>query len=386
MALGLFGGHIVTLVNVKRLTILVYAFVTTMLPAQASEISVGNLSLTFSSTDVAMTKSIGGNDRGPALAVLKDGVVLLGGGIRGGSIYIWSEDSTKPKKVGQLISPQERIQDSRFAITDIAVLSENKRNAELLVSFPRLTSSRCVEVAVFRATLDKSRQKIVKRELWFRSKPCAPISAVQHAAGRLAVIDDQSAYLTVGDLGFRKIMDRSQRGDLGSVFKISKEKVVKISMGHRNQQGIVLLRDGNLLVSEHGPRGGDEINIVNMGVDYGWPFVTYGAPYGQGDYVIPDKTGVHDGYREPIKYWVPSIAPTELIQLPKNGFGNYSSGLVMGTLREESLVFMQYSNGKISETEIVNVGARIRDLEILDGKRFIASTDDGRLLIFSAPA
>jgi hypothetical protein len=76
-----------------------------------------------------------------------------------------------------------------------------------------------------------------------------------------------------------------------------------------------------------------------------------------------------------------------MLQHPmRNGFGNYSSGLVMGTLREESLVFMQYSNGKISDTEIVNVGARIRDLEILDGKRFIASTDDGRLLIFSAPA
>ena len=58
----------------------------------------------------------------------------------------------------------------------------------------------------------------------------------------------------------------------------------------------------------------------------------------------------------------------------------------MGTLRQASLVFMRYENGKVSDTEIVNVEARIRDLEVLPGQRLIASTDDGRLMIFSSPA
>jgi glucose/arabinose dehydrogenase len=140
-----------------------------------------------------------------------------------------------------------------------------------------------------------------------------------------------------------------------------------------------------LLVSEHGPRGGDEINIIENGIDYGWPFVTYGAPYSQGDYVIPAKPGTHTGFREPIKQWTPSIAPTELVQLPRDLFGKYGGGLVMGTLREASLVFMRFDNGKILETQISRVGARIRDLDLMPDQRLIASTDDGRLLIFTSP-
>ena len=97
-------------------------------------------------------------------------------------------------------------------------------------------------------------------------------------------------------------------------------------------------------------------------------------------------TGSHEGYREPIKQWTPSIAPTELVQLPVGKFGKYSGGLAMGTLRQASLVFMRYENGKVLDNEIVSVGARIRDLEVLPDQRLIASTDDGRLMVFSSPS
>ena len=353
--------------------------------SSASEIKVGDLALDVASFDVEITKSLGGNDRGPALAVLKDGTVLLGGGVRGGSIFAWREEGNELVRLGEMISAKERIKDSRFAITDIAVLSETQNSANLLISFPRLTSARCVEVVVFRATFDRVNSTIKKNERWFRSKPCVPISAVQHAAGRMEVINKGSAYLTVGDLGYGDLGDRNLRGDLGSVFRITAKGAKKISSGHRNQQGIELLDDKTLLVSEHGPRGGDEINIVENGIDYGWPFVTYGAPYSQGDYVIPTKPGTHVGFREPIKQWTPSIAPTELVQLPRGIFGKYGGGLVMGTLREASLVFMRFENGKILETQISRVGYRIRDLELMPDQRLIASTDDGRLLIFTSP-
>jgi glucose/arabinose dehydrogenase len=353
--------------------------------SRASEIKVGDLALDVASFSVEITKSLGGNDRGPALAVLNDGTVLLGGGVRGGSIFAWREEGNELVRLGEMMSAKERIKDSRFAITDIAVLSETQNSANLLISYPRLTSARCVEVVVFRATLDRVNSAIKKNERWFRSKPCVPISAVQHAAGRIEVINKISAYLTVGDLGYGDLGDRNLRGDLGSVFRITAKGVKKISSGHRNQQGIALLDDKTLLVSEHGPRGGDEINIIENGIDYGWPFVTYGAPYSQGDYVIPAKLGTHTGFREPIKQWTPSIAPTELVQLPRDLFGKYGGGLVMGTLREASLVFMRFDNGKILETQISKVGARIRDLDLMPDQRLIASTDDGRLLIFTSP-
>lgn len=341
---------------------------------------------TLSKVELPITKSVGGSDRGPAIAVMADGSVLLGGGERGGSIFHWHEGDQNPRKLGDLISQKERMRDSRFAITDIAILSETSKRANLLVSYPALQKGNCVSVAVHRVLLLKDRSKVLKKELWFKSSPCVPISAVQHAAGRMETINSKEAYLTIGDLGYEFIDDRNKRGDLGSVFKISKTKFELISTGHRNQQGIVLTDENELLTSEHGPRGGDEINVIEKGVDYGWPFVTYGAPYSSGDYVIPRATGTHKGYKDPIKVWTPSIAPTELIQLPNKGYGKFSSGLAMGTLREESIIFMEYRDGKILESLKVSIGSRIRDLELLPDQRIIASTDDGELLIMKSSA
>jgi len=354
------------------------------LPAAADTIKLTGQELQLVSYEVRETRSIGGNDRGAALAVLRDGTVLLGGGSNGGSIFAWRESENSLIRLGEMLTPRERLRDSRFAITDIAVLAETAKSAELLISFPRLSGNRLVEVVVVRATLDRATATLKRGAEWFRSRPRVPISAVQHAAGRMEVINSKSAYLTIGDLGFRQIDDRTKSGDLGSVFRISKSKATKISTGHRNQQGIVLFDGKTLLTSEHGPRGGDEINIIRSGVEYGWPFVTYGAPYSSGDYVIPGATGTHAGYEEPIKQWTPSVAPTELVQIPTNRFGKFAGGLVMGTLRDESLYFMRYSNGKITDTERVDVGARIRDLDLLPDQRLIATTDDGRILIFAS--
>jgi glucose/arabinose dehydrogenase len=211
-----------------------------------------------------------------------------------------------------------------------------------------------------------------------------PISAVQHTSGRFEVIDDSSAYVTIGDLGFRQIGNRDQRGDLGSIFKVTSRGAVKVSQGHRNAQGIVLYNKRHLLAAEHGPRGGDELNRIRQGGDYGWPFVTYGQPYGFGDYVRPTKTGTHAGFIEPLTHWTPSIAPTELVQLPREGWGEWSNQLMMGTLAKQSLVVIKLDRSlSVTEQEIVNVGERIRDLELLPSGQVAATTDSGKLLIVS---
>lgn len=368
----------------RRLSLITLILIVSLLPNSYADFRIGGASITEKTFDIKETVSLGGNDRGPALGVLKDGTVLLGGGVKGGTIYSYSIQEERLRTLGNLISSTERIRDSRFAITDIAVLSETKNRAVLLVSYPRLSKERCVEVVVHRVEFNRNKYKLAKKEQWFKSEPCVPISAVQHAAGRIEIINNKSAYLTIGDLGYTEIDDRSKRGDLGSLFKITKQRAVKISQGHRNQQGIVLFNGKTLITSEHGPRGGDEINIIEAGIDYGWPFVTYGAPYSQGDYVVPKSTGAHGGYREPIKYWTPSIAPTELVQLPNKKFGSYSSGLAMGTLRQESLVFMKFEGNRITDLLEIYLGRRIRDLDVLPDARLIATTDNGELLVLES--
>jgi glucose/arabinose dehydrogenase len=239
-------------------------------------------------------------------------------------------------------------------------------------------------VVVEQLDLNRVTQKVKRVSNWLITKPCVPISAVQHTSGRFAVIDQNSAYVTIGDLGYPQISDRKKRGDLGSIFKVSAKGAVKISQGHRNAQGIVLFNNKDLLAAEHGPRGGDELNLIKSGSDYGWPFVTYGQPYSSGDYVRPTKTGTHAGFVEPLTYWVPSIAPTELVQLPNDGWGQWSNQLLLGTLREQSLVFLKLDQSlAVVEQEIVDVGQRIRDLEVLPNGQAVATTDSGQLLLIS---
>jgi glucose/arabinose dehydrogenase len=330
----------------------------------------------------AVTKDSKGQ-RGPALAVLKNGDLLLGGGAKGGTIFLGDGRERKLIELGNLIATVKRKNDSRFAITDIAILSENKKNIKALVSYPQLgANGNCVEVVVAEVSIDLGKKNLAKKSTWFTSKPCVPISAVQHASGRMEKINSTSAYLTIGDLGFTKIDETKTRQDLGSVFMITANSVKKISTGHRNAQGIVLFNNKTLMISEHGPRGGDEINVITQDKDYGWPFVTYGKAYSSGDYIKPKKPGTHEGFTKPIKYWVPSIAPTELVQLP-NSWGIWSGSLVMGTLKEESLVFMKVdNNNKITSEKRIKVNERIRDLDIDKTGSIVGTTDSGKIIVF----
>lgn len=351
-------------------------------PVSAYQFEDGSVELSFKSRAIATSVTDSGNTRGPALAVMKDDTLLLGGGRAGGEIFTFNKDGKSLRKLGSFIPASRRVIDSRFAINDIAVLSESTNAAKLLISYPRLATGRsCVEIAVDELAYDRKRQRIKFVSNWYLTKPCVPISAVQHTAGRFEVIDKNSVYVTFGDLGYSAIDERSKRGDLGSIFKLSAKSASRVSEGHRNPQGIVMYDKVHLLAAEHGPRGGDELNLIKQGSDYGWPFVSYGQPYGGGDYVRPGKTGTHAGYPEPLTYWVPSIAPTELVQLPKQGWGNWNGAVVLGTLREEVLVFIKLNQSlQVVEKIQVDVGHRVRDLEMLSNGSMVMSTDSGQLI------
>jgi glucose/arabinose dehydrogenase len=343
---------------------------------------------TLTITSVEIPKShvrTSSGDRGAAIAQLADGRSLLGGGKDGFSLFLFDPTTQSETFLGRVDSTRKRLDDSRFAITDIAVLSETANGAAIVASYPTYDRSRqCVAVSLAAYQLNFATPSLQRNKTWFTSKPCVPVSAVQHAAGRIEVIDKTSVYLTIGDLGFTKINQPKVRGDLGSIFKVSQKSVEKISQGHRNQQGIVL-REGNLYISEHGPRGGDELNLITKGQDYGWPAVTFGEPYSSGDYVRPKVTGSHEGFTKPLTNWVPSVAPTELIALPQGPlWGTWQSQLVMGTLREESLIFIQLRNRTtVGAIEKVSVGERIRDLDLAPDGKILATTDSGQLLMIS---
>ena len=143
------------------------------------------VNLDIKTIDISASATNGGNQRGAALAVLDDGSLLLGGGKSGGELFTYNIESKSLKKIATLISANRRNNDSRFAINDIGILTQSSSAVKLLVSYPRLGLERnCVEVVIEQLDFNRLTQKVKRVSNWLISKPCVPISAVQHTSSR----------------------------------------------------------------------------------------------------------------------------------------------------------------------------------------------------------
>ncbi|MFM7704371.1 MAG: PQQ-dependent sugar dehydrogenase, partial [Rubrivivax sp.] len=136
------------------------------------------------------------------------------------------------------------------------------------------------------------------------------------------------------------------------------------SLGHRNIQGMATHPGtGELWASEHGPQGGDEVNVVEGGRNYGWPVVTYGRNYGTGTRI--GEEGPKPGFEQPLRHWVPqSIAPSGMAFVTSDRYPGWKGSLVMGTLRAQSLVRLTLEGRRITEEQrfLTDMGRRIRDV------------------------
>jgi glucose/arabinose dehydrogenase len=178
----------------------------------------------------------------------------------------------------------------------------------------------------------------------------------------------------------------------GTVIEIDKKSHIKsvFARGFRGPSGITSVSqygEARIYVMDHGPRGGDELNLLARDKDYGWPNVSYGNKYfdripGQSGY-IDTKFANHDGYSEPLYYWVPSIAPSQIdtLKIDYPVTSTWKKGdLLISSLKGESLFHLKLSKkGYVQSIEQIPVGARIRDLTVVEGNIFM-TTDDGRFI------
>ena len=177
-------------------------------------------------------------------------------------------------------------------------------------------------------------------------------------------------------------MQRAQRSDdhAGSVIRLHDDgrvpadnpfagkagwKPEKFDLGHRNQQGAALHpKTGLLWTHEHGPQGGDEVNVIRAGTNYGWPVITYGV-----NYVTGTKIGEgtqKEGMAQPIHYWVPSIAPSGMAFYEGDRFPRWKGDLFVGALKDRLLVRLKLDGEKVVKEErmLQGVLGRIRDVRV----------------------
>jgi glucose/arabinose dehydrogenase len=154
------------------------------------------------------------------------------------------------------------------------------------------------------------------------------------------------------------------------------------SFGHRNPQGLAFRPDTDeLWEHEHGPRGGDEVNIIKKGANYGWPVIGFGIDYsGAKIHASTAKTGME----QPLKYWVPSIAPSGMAFYQGSLFPAWKGNLFVGALAGEKLVRLTLDHDKVLGEEVLLHAMRERIRDVRNGPDgalyLLTDSDNGRIL------
>jgi aldose sugar dehydrogenase len=204
-----------------------------------------------------------------------------------------------------------------------------------------------------------------------------PLSSGNHFGCRIAQSPDNNLFLTLGEHFTTRDQAQNLANHLGKIIRIRPDGSVPVdnpfvgrqgakpeiwSYGHRNPQGLAFHpATGRLWEHEHGPRGGDEINIIEAGNNYGWPVIGYGIDYNGAK--IHESTH-KEGMEQPIWYWVPSIAPSGMAFYSADLFPAWQGNLFIGALAGEILVRLELEGEKISKEErlLHQLSERIRDV------------------------
>ncbi len=224
-----------------------------------------------------------------------------------------------------------------------------------------------------------------------------PSMGGRHFGSRITFDRDGYLYLSIGDRGDQ---DRAQRLEdhAGSVIRLHDDGRVPadnpfrgtpgampeiFSFGHRNPQGMALHpRTGEVWVHEHGPQGGDELNRIVGGANYGWPVITYGVNYGTGTRI---GEGTHKpGMAQPLHFWVPSIAPSGMTFYQGGLFPDWQGDILLGALKFQLLVHLDMDGNRVlAETRyLAGRFGRIRDVEIgPEGAIYLLTDADDGLLV-----
>ncbi|OOG37918.1 PQQ-dependent sugar dehydrogenase [Polaromonas sp. A23] len=257
--------------------------------------------------------------------------------------------------------------------------------------------------ALARASLSPDRSRLEDVQVLFSQKPKFSSSAhfgCRIVEGRKDAKPDGTLFLTLGDRYSRMQDAQTLDNHHGKVIRINKDGTVPKdnpfvgragalpeiwSYGHRNMQGATLAPDGTYWTHEHGPQGGDEINLPQPGRNYGWPVITYGENYGGGK--IGDGLTAKTGMEQPLHYWVPSMAPSGMAFLTSENYGSGSRGnLFVGSLKFGYLNRIELSEpfgGKVvREHRLLEGVGRIRDVrQGPDGLLYVLTDSaQGRLL------
>jgi aldose sugar dehydrogenase len=233
----------------------------------------------------------------------------------------------------------------------------------------------------------------------FESQPCLPLTGElamrgknpfrgEVIGGRMMLLDANTLLLALGDHGYSGIegsvvFAQDPSASYGKTIRIDlRTRASSIdTLGHRNPQGLYATPDGRIWETEHGVQGGDELNLLVRGANYGWPKATYGTEYGTLDWPLSEQQGHHGGFQQPVYAWLPGVGISNLLQVQRSErFPIWRGDLLIGTLGARGLIRVVLDGDRAVVTEPIPLQHRVRDLFELDDGRLLVWTDEGALL------
>ena len=236
--------------------------------------------------------------------------------------------------------------------------------------------------AIMRAKLDGN--TLIDKQVLYKAEPNT--TKGQHFGSRLAFDNEGFLYFSVGDRGNRDENPQDITRDCGKIYRLNDDgtvpndnpfinepnaKTAIYSFGHRNPQGMFKHPEtGEIWTHEHGPQGGDEINIIQKGLNYGWPKISYGINYS--GTTLTENTAL-PGMEQPLFYWVPSIAPSGFAIISSDKYPEWKGNLLVGSLKFQYLERLVLENNKVVKREKLFEGlGRVRNVvQATDGYIYV---------------
>ena len=327
-----------------------------------------------------------------AIIPLPDGRLMITE--KSGFITIHAADGVLLKKITGLPAVEDAGQGG---LLDVALDPAFTQNKTIYWSFSKKVGDANL-TAVAKGQLAADEKSIENTTVIFQATPALKSEA--HFGSRL--IFDKDGYLFVS-AGERSILDGRKRAQVlsdgqGKIFKITKEgKPARgnpfinktgampeiYSYGQRNPQGLdINPATGDLWETEFGPRGGDEVNIIKPGKNYGWPVITYGIEYDGNK--IGDAIQQKEGMEQPVYYWDPVVSPSGMVFYNSDSIPEWKNNLFIACLSSTHIARLVIKNDKVvgEESLLLDKKARFRDVAQYNGKLY-AVTDGGELYVIS---
>lgn len=344
--------------------------------------------LDSSQGDLTITKMAGGFDEPWGFGFLPDGSVVITE--RRGTLWRRTDDG-----MHEVRGVPGVVAQGQGGLLDVMVPRDFTSSRQLYFTYAKRQGSGA-GTALAVARLSRNGQRLLEwRDIF---EMTAGSSGGRHFGSRIIEARDGKLFVTIGERGDRPSAQDLSREN-GSVIRINRDGSVPAdnpfadvegaqpeiwSYGHRNPQGAALDRQGALWINEHGARGGDEVNLVRKGANYGWPVISYGRHYSGGK--IGEGTSKR-GMEQPEFYWDPSIAPSGMMIYSGKLWPDWAGDMFVGSLKFDHIA--RLAGRPLAEAEQLkgHETARVRDIrEAPDGSIWFLSVGQGALFRLSPAA